>query len=416
MRPVPARRRLLASLTLAATLAAAAPAAAQTDGDDEHRHDLEAAVDDASAEEARLLGQLDRLDRQVVDLDAQVDDLDAELTEQRDQLVEADAALDAASGEVAAADRRYDETSERLREALRVLRDQAVSEFVEGGAGGSIHEYLRADDLRELRAVREYAAAALEHSTRVVEEVDRLRRQLGDRRREAERAAAEAADAREEAEERRSSVAAARDAVVDVRDQAAAVAATRTQVLDRVRARRSTYEAELAALDSVSSSIGSLLAYRQAGQIALPAQAGMLRLPVRGARLTSRFGIRVHPIYGTARLHTGVDLAAPMGAPVRAAADAVVVSAGPHGGYGNAILLDHGGALATLYGHLSAMDVRPGDRVRRGDRIGAVGSTGVSTGPHLHFEVRVSGSPVDPAPYLPRARREGEVLAGVTAG
>jgi murein DD-endopeptidase MepM/ murein hydrolase activator NlpD len=211
-------------------------------------------------------------------------------------------------------------------------------------------------------------------------------------------------------------VAAARDSIVELRDQAASVAATRTEVLERVRARRSTYEAELAAIDAVSSSIAGILAARQAGQLAVPAVPGMLRVPLRGARLTSPFGLRVHPIYGTVRLHAGMDLAAPTGTPVKAAADAVVVRAAAHGGYGLAVVLDHGGALATLYGHLSRLDVQPGDVVRRGDRIGLVGSTGASTGPHLHFEVRVRGTPVDPSPYLRSPLPAREAPATVTPG
>jgi murein DD-endopeptidase MepM/ murein hydrolase activator NlpD len=410
-------RRPLAALVVAAALAAAAgPAAAQSDGEEDRRSVLQEAAEVASAEEARLLAQLDRLDGQVADLNAQVSDLDAELEEEQAALSEADAALDAAAGEVAAADRRYEQTSDRLRVAERVLKDQAVSEFVQGGTGGSLAEYLRADDLRELRAVREYADAAMEHSAEVVEEVDRLREELGNRRRDAARAEAVAAEARQQAEQRREAVAAARDSIVDLRDQAASVAATRTEVLERVRARRSTYEAELAAIDAVSSSIAGMLAARQAGQQAAPAIPGMLRVPLRGARLTSPFGLRVHPIYGTVRLHAGMDLAAPTGTPVKAAADAVVVSAAAHGGYGLAVVLDHGGALATLYGHLSRLDVQPGDVVHRGDRIGLVGSTGASTGPHLHFEVRVSGTPVDPSPYLRSPRPAREATSTVTPG
>ena len=410
-------RRPLAALVVAAALAAAAgPAAAQSDGEEDRRSVLQEAAEVASAEEARLLAQLDRLDGQVADLNAQVSDLDAELEEEQAALSEADAALDAAAGEVAAADRRYEQTSDRLRVAERVLKDQAVSEFVQGGTGGSLAEYLRADDLRELRAVREYADAAMERSAEVVEEVDRLREELGTRRRDAARAEAVAAEARQQAEQRREAVAAARDSIVDLRDQAASVAATRTEVLERVRARRSTYEAELAAIDAVSSSIAGMLAARQAGQQAAPAIPGMLRVPLRGARLTSPFGLRVHPIYGTVRLHAGMDLAAPTGTPVKAAADAVVVSAAAHGGYGLAVVLDHGGALATLYGHLSRLDVQPGDVVHRGDRIGLVGSTGASTGPHLHFEVRVSGTPVDPSPYLRSPRPAREATSTVTPG
>ncbi|WCT77436.1 M23 family metallopeptidase [Novosphingobium humi] len=121
-----------------------------------------------------------------------------------------------------------------------------------------------------------------------------------------------------------------------------------------------------------------------------------LVMPVAGARISSGFGLRLHPILGFARMHAGTDLAAPWGAPVYAVADAVVNFVGPHGGHGNYIRLDHGGAVSTGYGHLSRFAVSPGMRVRAGQVIGYVGSTGLSTGPHLHYEVFRGGAPVDP--------------------
>jgi len=99
-------------------------------------------------------------------------------------------------------------------------------------------------------------------------------------------------------------------------------------------------------------------------------------------------------------MHTGVDIGGPSGAPIRAADSGVVVMAGWNGGYGNWTLIDHGGGLATGYAHQSSIGVSRGQRVGRGDVIGRVGSTGASTGPHLHFEVRVGGSPVNPLNYL----------------
>lgn len=108
------------------------------------------------------------------------------------------------------------------------------------------------------------------------------------------------------------------------------------------------------------------------------------------------------PLNGVAHFHTGVDIAEPLGSPVLAADDAVVAAVrSGDGGYGNYVVLDHGGSLTTLYGHLEQALVAPGDRVYQGQQIGLEGSTGSSTGPHCHFEVRVNGQPVDPAPYLP---------------
>ena len=122
--------------------------------------------------------------------------------------------------------------------------------------------------------------------------------------------------------------------------------------------------------------------------------------PVNGS-VTSGFGYRVHPIYGTRRLHQGIDVSGGSGTPIAAAKGGTVLSAGWRGGYGNAVVLSHGDGVTTLYAHQSSMNVSSGDQVSRGDIIGWVGSTGASTGPHLHFEVRINGSAVDPRPYLP---------------
>ncbi len=116
---------------------------------------------------------------------------------------------------------------------------------------------------------------------------------------------------------------------------------------------------------------------------------------------TSGFGPRVHPIFGTVRSHNGVDLDGNTGDRVRAARSGEVILAGERGGFGNTIVIYHGLGYSTLYGHLSRVEVSVGQNVASGDRIGAVGSTGWSTGPHLHFELRIDGKAVDPTPYLP---------------
>ena len=121
--------------------------------------------------------------------------------------------------------------------------------------------------------------------------------------------------------------------------------------------------------------------------------------PVTGP-ITSPFGARVDPVIGGLHVHTGIDIGAPSGTTIGAAADGRVIFAGTYGGYGNAIIIDHGGSMSTLYGHCSQIFVGVGQDVTRGQAIGAVGMTGYATGPHLHFEVRVDGHPQDPMSYL----------------
>jgi murein DD-endopeptidase MepM/ murein hydrolase activator NlpD len=118
------------------------------------------------------------------------------------------------------------------------------------------------------------------------------------------------------------------------------------------------------------------------------------------AEITSGFGWRRHPILRQERFHAGIDFGASYGSTIRAAEGGKVIFAGWYGGYGNTVIINHGGGISTLYGHTSKLYVSQGKIVQPGEAIAAVGSTGLSTGPHLHFEVRQDGEPVDPMAYL----------------
>jgi murein DD-endopeptidase MepM/ murein hydrolase activator NlpD len=123
--------------------------------------------------------------------------------------------------------------------------------------------------------------------------------------------------------------------------------------------------------------------------------------PVMGPRLSSSYGKRRHPVKKVTQHHHGIDLAAPAGAPIRAIADGQVMFADPYAGYGKLVVLQHSNGLTSHYGHCAKLSVQPGAHVRAGDIIGTVGSTGISTGPHLHFELRKDGSTLNPEKLLP---------------
>ena len=131
------------------------------------------------------------------------------------------------------------------------------------------------------------------------------------------------------------------------------------------------------------------------GKVSIPS-----RMPVEGSALTSSYGMRNHPVLGGRRAHKGVDLAMPAGTPIYATADGTISRADWFSGYGLYVAIEHGGAIQTRYGHMSRLNVASGQDVRKGDIIGYVGSTGRSTGPHLHYEVRISGEAVNPLPYM----------------
>ncbi len=172
------------------------------------------------------------------------------------------------------------------------------------------------------------------------------------------------------------------------------------ELLDELDGEIEHFEGELTALAREESSIRSAIAAASAPAVSAPSvsSSGFVR-PVPGA-VSSGFGMRVHPITGQNRMHNGLDMNAAHGDPIRAVRSGTVILAGVKGGYGNTIMIDHGGGMVTLYAHQSRFGSSVGDRVAAGEVIGYIGSTGLSTGPHLHFEVRINGNPVDPARYL----------------
>lgn len=183
------------------------------------------------------------------------------------------------------------------------------------------------------------------------------------------------------------------------RDQFEVQADQQSQLIARLKDNRSALEAAQAQLFKDSESLANLIRQRIAAASGIILGTGQMTFPT-GGRITSRFGSRVHPVLGYRRFHAGVDFGAAHGSRITAADSGKVIFSGWYGGYGNSVIIDHGGGLTTLYAHASRLSVREGQSVLKGQAIASVGSTGLSTGPHLHFEVRRNGSPVDPMGFL----------------
>ncbi|MDJ0925324.1 MAG: M23 family metallopeptidase, partial [Acidimicrobiia bacterium] len=187
--------------------------------------------------------------------------------------------------------------------------------------------------------------------------------------------------------------------VADQADKAAVVAvelADLADQLDRIDFSIAQFADELDGLEQEQARVERLIEEEASKEGTAP---GVLVRPVPGA-MTSPFGMRIHPILGYARMHTGIDMSAPHGQEIRAGGSGRVILAGAYGGYGNTVIIDHGGGMTTLYAHQSQFNVVYGQDVAAGEVVGYVGTSGLSTGAHLHFEVRLFGTPVNPADYI----------------
>jgi murein DD-endopeptidase MepM/ murein hydrolase activator NlpD len=368
-----------------------------TSSNSDRQSELLDAIGEASSAEVQALRELTGARERVVLAEAELARLDAELVIAERQVVDAEAAADDAAARYYELYYRVEDGKAVVRSARDDARATALELYMSGGKSSLVSlDTLFSSDHRDLAVRDTYLGVVSDART---DRLESAYETLGALETLTERAEAlrEAADeAVELAEARRAQVATLREHQADLRSDLARAEADEARVLEQIRAAKDFYETELARLVAESGSIADMLRVRQQGQ---PRSPLVIARPVPGP-VVSPFGPRIHPILGYERMHLGVDMDGQSGDPIHAAADGVVVWADSRGGYGNCVIIEHGNQFATLYAHQSSFAVSIGDTVAMGQTIGFVGSTGLSTGPHLHFEVRDLGLPVDPAPYL----------------
>jgi murein DD-endopeptidase MepM/ murein hydrolase activator NlpD len=285
----------------------------------------------------------------------------------------------------------------RLRGELKIAEAALSARLVEiykADEPDVLTVILESDGFADLLERTEFLQRVSDQDQRIVARVRDLKRQVTKQARELGVLESRAEVARDQILAKRNEIAAAKDRLVGRRDDLAGARDARAAALRRIRNSRSHLEGHLHDLEAEQAKVSAALQASSGGGGA-PIRRGSGRLiwPVNGP-IVSGFGMR----WG--RLHAGVDIAAPAGTPVRAAASGRVALASPTGGYGNYICVQHGGSLSTCYAHLSRYATSTGGGVRQGQVIGAVGCTGHCYGDHLHFETRLGGRPVDPMGYL----------------
>jgi murein DD-endopeptidase MepM/ murein hydrolase activator NlpD len=282
---------------------------------------------------------------------------------------------------------------DRLARARVLLADRLVQSYKDD-APDVVTVVLEADGFSDLLERAEYMERVSDQDARLIDRVTVAKAEAIETAQRLDRLEQRAQEVARQIEGEVAQVVQVKGNLVDRRDQFAAVRADKAEMLAGTRASRAELEEHVASLEKEQSAILAKL-QGSSSPVAGPVKQGSggLVWPVSGP-VTSGFG------YRWGRLHAGVDIAVPVGTPVHAAASGRVAIAGWVGGYGNYVCIQHSGSLSTCYGHNSSIGVSVGQSVSQGQVIAASGNTGNSTGPHVHFETRINGNPVDPMGYL----------------
>lgn len=365
----------------------------------------------------RFNQEIDQKENALANATKEVEKLDRQIMESNQKIAQLDSQLAQAVAQVEAASRRLAEAEKRLQERTEVLNKRTRAVYEDGNVT-YLEVLLSAKDFTDFLTRLEFVRKIMEQDAKIIAQVKEEKKRVEEEKRFLEEKQGEIMAMRQEQERVRDYLAA---------QKAAKEAVMRTIEQDKKRLEQAL-EQEMQESRQLNELIRRLTApkptqvqvpsrggsqvqvpYQGGAQGQVPYQGGTMAWPVPGYYNIpdgGEFGWRIHPIFRIRKFHSGIDIPARgpegnfPGAAVVAANGGQVVYAGWYGGYGLVVIVDHGGGITTLYAHLSAISVRVGQQVSRGQTLGHVGSTGNSTGPHLHFEVRINGEPVDPMGYL----------------
>ena len=330
-------------------------------------------LNESRAKEKSLGDQVNSLEQQINSKQSDIDELEASISE-------AQAKLETLEEELAAAEEKVNTQNENLNARLRNMYKNGSVGFIDVLMdSGSFSEFL--NNLSLVEKVYTSDQDVLEELQKAYDEIDAKKKEI-------ETLQAELSESKATMEEQKSSLEADKASVEKKKSEIAADSAETQRELDKL-------EADAQALTSSIRNSGS-------SSSSSKYNGGIMAWPVPSCHtVSSGYGGRIHPTTGKYKFHGGLDIPGSYGSAIVAANSGKVIWAGNRGdSYGNYVIIDHGGGVSTLYGHSSKVLVSTGQRVTRGQRIANVGSTGRSTGPHCHFEVRINGSRVNPNPYV----------------
>ena len=351
--------------------------------DDEDADSLQSKLDSLEEEKAAVQERIADLTAQANDVQATRDALQQEIDLTKEEIATVEAyierlqeQIDVKTTELEAAEKALEEKEELFAQTVRTTYEQGEISYLE--------VLLNSSSFSDLLTRLEIVSAIMEDNQKVVDEYTAAKEDIEQKRDDLQDTQDEQKNYQENLNYKVDDLAASEAQQAALQESLEAYKAESEAEYDRIESEMQDVSNQIAELSRQAAANGSV-----------PMGDGTLIWPTHSA-----YGYRVHPIYGTVKFHAGEDIPAGYGAEILAAASGTVVTAGWVSGYGNYTVIDHGGGLMTAYGHQSSFAVSVGDVVTQGQVIGYVGSTGNSTGPHLHFEVYVNGATVDPKSYF----------------
>ena len=345
-------------------------------------------IDAASKEKKEALEKMQAAEKQKKDVVAQSEELNREIDVVQTEIIaidtiieEADAEIQVKEEEIAAYEADIEKRDESFKRVLRSMDETTALSYLELLLSSeSFSEFMV--NLETIREITSYDMAAIDEMVALKNSTEAAKAVVETKKAEKEEARAIAADKEEVLQEK-----------LDAKE------ALTKELEEDIESYKKVYEAARAEEAKLKNSLVPELSKSSTPTVKYT--GGALCWPAPSyTRLSSPYGYRIHPVYKTKKFHSGIDLAAPGGTNILSAESGTVIRATWNGGYGNCVVIDHGNGLSTLYGHAQRLLVSKGQKVSRGQVIALVGTTGTSTGNHLHFEVLVNGKTTDPMAYL----------------
>lgn len=330
----------------------------------------QATMEGVKQQERSIMSQIQSLDQNIKTVQDSINALNAEIRQLEAAITKTQAAIKA--------------EEEELDKQVDILGERLVYVYEKGGQASYLEVLLASTDIKDFLTRYDMLKYIVQGDVDLIDSINQKRRELEVKK--------------DDLTVKQNRLLLSREGQESNRYTLAAQQSDKKVLLGEVEKEKAALQRALSELEAASHEVEALIRRAQSGD---QLGTGIFTWPTPGySSITSDYGMRYHPILKEYRMHTGIDIGAPSGVSIKAADSGTVIFAGWMGAYGQAVIVDHGGGLSTLYGHMSTIGASSGQAVEKGQSIGKVGSTGWSTGPHLHFEVRNNGTPVNPHSYV----------------